>query len=280
MKNFILQIIRSYKGDRISVFSAQASFFIIVSVVPFAAMILSVIGVIMPVFADNFSELIINFVPSTLSGAAEVILKEIEEKSGFHLISISAVTSVWASYKGINGVCTGTEEVFGHRDTSPFITRFFKILWRSFIFSCIIIFSLMLFSIGKWIDLYWANSDTAPAFALKLFVGLRFLLFFVFLTLFFVLFYSAVSGDKKRPFRHIFGSVFASCGWIIFSSLYSLYVSFSSKGSYLYASFGAIVFFMLWIYFCITIVLIGAEINKYIISVDFFKARRYNIKKG
>ena len=280
MKDFILYLIKSYKKDRLSVFSAQASFFIIVSVVPFAAMILSVIGVIMPAFADNFSELVMDLIPTTLSGAAEIILKEIEENSAFHLISIGAITSVWASYKGINGICAGTEEVFGHRDTSPFVKRFFKILWRSFIFSCIIIFSLVLFSIGKWIDLYWASSDTVPTFALLVFVALRFLLFFVFLTLFFVLFYSAVSGEKEKPFRHIPGSVFASCGWIIFSSLYSLYISFSPRGSYLYASFGVIVLFMLWIYFCITIVLIGAEINKYIISVDFFRTRRYNIKKG
>ena len=279
MKSFILYVIRSYKKDRVSIFAAQASFFIIVSAVPFAAMILSVIGVIMPILADNFSELIMKFIPSTLSGTAEAILKEIEEKSGFHLISISALTSIWASYKGINGICTGAEEVFGHRDTSPFIKRFFKILLRSFIFSGIIIISLMLFSAGKWIDLYLAKNDTPPTFALRLFLGLRFLMFFCFLTLLFVIFYSAFSGDKKKPFRHIFGSVFASCGWIIFSSLYSLYVSFSSKGSYLYAGFGAIILFMLWIYFCITIILIGAEINKYLISVDFFETKIYNIKK-
>ena len=154
MKSFILYVIRSYKKDRVSIFAAQASFFIIVSAVPFAAMILSVIGVIMPILADNFSELIMKFIPSTLSSAAEAILKEIEEKSGFHLISISALTSIWASYKGINGICTGAEEVFGHRDTSSFIKRFFKIFLRSFVFSCVIIFSLILFSVGKWIDLY------------------------------------------------------------------------------------------------------------------------------
>ena len=80
MKSFILYVIRSYKKDRVSIFAAQASFFIIVSAVPFAAMILSVIGVIMPLLADNFSELIMRFIPSTLSGTAEAILKENQDK--------------------------------------------------------------------------------------------------------------------------------------------------------------------------------------------------------
>lgn len=61
---------------------------------------------------------------------------------------------------------------------------------------------------------------------------------------------------------HLPGAVFSSLGWILFSYFYSLYIKWFPRSSYVYGSLAAVVFFLLWLYFCMSILLWGAEINK------------------
>ena len=68
---------------------------------------------------------------------------------------------------------------------------------------------------------------------------------------------------KREPFAsHLPGAAAASFGWIVFSKLYSLYFERSGAFSRLYGSLAAVAFFMLWVYFCVMIILLGAEINR------------------
>ena len=49
---------------------------------------------------------------------------------------------------------------------------------------------------------------------------------------------------------------------MLFSYLYSLYVRLFPRASYLYGGLALLIVWMLWLYFCMIIFLIGAEINK------------------
>jgi membrane protein len=66
------------------------------------------------------------------------------------------------------------------------------------------------------------------------------------------------------------GAVIASGGWIAFSAAFSLYVSHSSMT--VYGSLTTIVLSMLWLYICISILFLGAIINKY----TFLKRKEKN----
>ena len=63
---------------------------------------------------------------------------------------------------------------------------------------------------------------------------------------------------------HLPGAAFASGGWILFSYFYSLYIIHFPAVSYLYGSLAALVLMMLWLYICMTILLLGAEVNKHL----------------
>lgn len=58
--------------------------------------------------------------------------------------------------------------------------------------------------------------------------------------------------------------LFATIGWVLFSVIYAYYIANFSNYTVIYGALGAFTLFMLWIYFCILILLIGAEINVFL----------------
>ena len=64
--------------------------------------------------------------------------------------------------------------------------------------------------------------------------------------------------------KQVPGAVIASIGWIIISKIFSIYLSLFKGFSIMYGSLTTIILIMMWVYLCIYIILIGAEINNYI----------------
>ena len=99
------------------------------------------------------------------------------------------------------------------------------------------------------------------------------------LTLFFMFLYKYVPNRKGSLIRELPGALFAAIGWQAFSMLYSLYINHSVRFTAMYGSLGTIVFAMLWLYFCISIVFYGAELNtfieKQIIHMPWFQNKFY-----
>ena len=66
---------------------------------------------------------------------------------------------------------------------------------------------------------------------------------------------------KAGIFGQIPGALVAAVGWLLFSLLFALYVDRFSNYTSLYGGLSAIVVFMLWLYVCMYILLLGGEIN-------------------
>ena len=94
---------------------------------------------------------------------------------------------------------------------------------------------------------------------MEIIINLRVIIFGAVLSVVFALFYSRLA---NTPFKsHLPGGILAAIGWMLFTYFYSLYVSYAISSASIYAEMGTIIFFMLWVYFCVNIILVGAEIN-------------------
>lgn len=98
-------------------------------------------------------------------------------------------------------------------------------------------------------------------------ISFRSLLSLVLLLAVFTLLYTILPKKKQNPWKQIPGAAFATLGWMVFSYGFSIYFEHFSRFSYMYGSLTAIILLMLWLYFCICIVFIGAEINYFLESV-------------
>ena len=83
------------------------------------------------------------------------------------------------------------------------------------------------------------------------------------LAVLFMVLYRFVPNRKVRLFRQAPGALFSAVCWYVFSIVFSLYVEYSPGLINMYGSLTTIVLVMLWLYFCMYIILIGAEINSY-----------------
>ena len=57
------------------------------------------------------------------------------------------------------------------------------------------------------------------------------------------------------------GAAFSAVGWMILSWIFSVYLDIFKGFSSMYGSLTTIVLIMLWLYFCMYILLLGGEVN-------------------
>ena len=57
------------------------------------------------------------------------------------------------------------------------------------------------------------------------------------------------------------GAVFTAFGWTLASFIFSVYMDIFKGFSNMYGSLTTIVLIMLWLYFCMYVMLLGGEIN-------------------
>ena len=226
--------------DKVGIYTAQASFFIILSIFPFILLFFNLIG----------HALFIQ------------VVSEIYEHVSSTAVSITAIAAIWSASKGVLSVMFGLYEIAKiHQKRNYFISRFVSMLY-TIIFTVALASTMVLLVFGN--KLFNLAISLAPWLRQISIVTLmlRYLLVFLLLVLFFSLIYR-LANFKLATFGKVFpGAFFSALGWVVFSYIFSIYVDSFSGMSYMYGSFTAVIVFMLWIYFLIYIMFIGAEINK------------------
>ena len=57
------------------------------------------------------------------------------------------------------------------------------------------------------------------------------------------------------------GAVFTACGWLLMSFVFSVYLDIFTGFTDMYGSLTTIILIMLWLYFCMYVILLGGELN-------------------
>ena len=101
----LIDIIIELANDQVNVYAAQASFFIIISVIPFIILLLSLAKYVIDV------DWIVGWIEQQISGdigqLLQSVLAEVTEKAGISLVSITAISTLWSSSRGVNAVIRG-----------------------------------------------------------------------------------------------------------------------------------------------------------------------------
>lgn len=258
-KTFITAVM----NDNIGIYAAQASFFIVISAVPFIMLLLTLVKFFVPMDRVTVLEMINRFAPETVGNFLTTITNELFSKtSTAPIISITAVSTLWIASKGVMALYLGINNVFKpQKMPNYFYSRFVSILY-TLIFIAALLLTIIVFGFGSKIEDFLSVRFPFVGAIVSFLLNIRILLFIIMLTLVFALFYSFLPRAKKGFKYQIPGALCAAAGWILFSFVYSIYIEYFSNYSYVYGSLAAIVFLMLWLYFCMNILLYGAEINK------------------
>jgi len=93
----------------------------------------------------------------------------------------------------------------------------------------------------------------------------------------FWVFYASLT-SKKIKFRSAFpGALFTTVLWFIISKIFSLYFNEISNFPVVLGSAGGIFVFLIWIYWCSIIILVGAILNYRFSLLRDYQANRKNV---
>lgn len=263
-----IKLLNKINNDRIGIYAGQATFFMVLSIFPIIMLLLNVISkttLIPNYIIPNYIEM---HMPPSIQGYLLSVIEEFQRASSGTMISISALLAIWSASKGAMAVILGLRLVLNSdKTTNWFIIRIVSVL-STIILLLSLIFSLILLVFGN--SIFWKAASELPFLYnfSKLYTVVRYFSVLFILTLFFALIFKIGANRTLKYTDMIPGAMFTTIGWMIFSFLFSIYVENFSNFSYMYGSIAAIIIIMMWLYFCMYILFIGAEVNIIIYECD------------
>ena len=255
------------KRDNIGAFAAQAAFFIIMSAIPFLMVFTSLLQYT-NISQEYVTDLLCRAMPKYIEPILQPILNEVYSRS-VGIISITAIIALWAAGKALQYMTAGLNVLNGIDETRNwFVVRFWSIVYTVvFIFAIIIVLILMVFTeyiqglldqaFGVW-GLLVAIVSVRPL--------IRGLVVFAVLTGLFVWLFTQLPNKKVKALSQSPGALLCALIWYVFSIFLSIYVNFYN-GFSIYGSMSTIVLMMFWLYSCMYIMFMCAEVNVFFAEV-------------
>lgn len=253
--------LREISRDRVSTYAAEAAFFTFLSFLPFLMVGLSIVHLTPLTEADVLRE-VTAILPDAIDALAVVIISEVYAKSTT-ILSISAIVAIWSASRGIMALRNGLNSVYDVKETRNYFLERFRAMAYVICFVAILLIVLALLVFGNGIQHFFEKNFPALLefhFPIRL---IRSVVTLVLLTLFFAVMYKFLPNRKAKLKKQWKGAVFSSLGWFLYSYGFSFYISHFSKISYTYGSLSTIIITMLWLYFCMYILFLGAEVNAF-----------------
>jgi membrane protein len=278
--NLIKFFARKIKDEHISAFSAQAAFFIIISFFPFIMLLLSMIRFTQLEKSDML-KLITQIFPTAVIPLMVTIIDQIyHTATSSTLIPLTAITALWSAGKGFLAIMRGLNAVYDIDETRQYIHLRIIATFYTLAFAVTIILTMGLFVFGN--RLFVWIKQKLPAFldTALVIISLRTILGFVVLIAFFLIIYAVIPNRKVKIMSELPGAMMCAAGWMGFSYAFSYYIDHFSNYSSMYGSLTAVVLFMLWMYFLMYILFIGAEFNLLFDNNDFKQRIKDLFHKG
>lgn len=256
IRSFLIKL----RDDSISAFASQAAFFIILSFFPFVMFLLTLLNYL-PVSAEDLRTLVTEIFPDTVSRVMNTVFAELAVKSSGTVLSVTVIAALWSASRGMLALVRGLNAVYGHKETrNYFLIRGVSMLYTVG-FAALLILTLILLVFGNRLyELVIRRFPLFGDFALII-MSLRTLVTMAVLTVFFLLLYLVIPNRKSTLLRELPGAVLSAGGWLGFSFLFSFYINNMNGYTYTYGSLTTLAVCMLWLYFCMYILFLGAEIN-------------------
>ena len=262
----IMDAAKIVKQMHIPLHAAYAAYFIVLAVFPALVLILSVLRYT-GMEVRGLVELLDDILPSTMAEGAEELIYSTYRNSSGAMVGVSAVTALWSASRGIYGLLTGLNAVYGVSENRGYIyTRSISVGY-TFVFILILLLTLVLHVFGNSIINLMRQVDNPVVIFFIDLIDLRFFLLLFLQSLVFTLMFMVLPNKRRSRFMESLpGGVLSSLGWLVFSDIYSIYVENFSKYSTIYGSVYGIAITMLWLYCCMSILFYGGALNRYLMD--------------
>lgn len=266
MKQFNM-ILKNSGDDHISEYSAQCSYYTILSFIPFVILLITLIQYT-NIQQQTLFDAISKIIPSSMNEFVIGIVREVYSKS-IGTISVSIIFTLWSAGKGLFALTKGLHSVYNTGEDSGKSVIYLRImaLIETVIFIVLIMLGMVLLVFGNSLkslmQQHFGALENFSTFS-QVVTELGFILatFIIFLFL-----YRFMPKHKVTFKSQIPGAIFGALSLNIISFVFSKYLDIFKGFSITYGSLTTLMLIMMWTYSCFYSLFLGAELNKTIKNI-------------
>ena len=214
-----------------------------------------------PVTKADVMTAVVQVFPTTVDSLIVSIVNQVYNQST-SVIPITIIVALWSAGKGVLAVTTGLNCVYKCPETRNYVYLRLRATIYTVMFIVVIIMLLLLSVFGNSLSLFISSHIAILKPVADWLMDKRIIISPIVLVGFSLLLYKFLPNRKDSFKNQIPGAVFTAIAWMALSWIFSVYLDVFRGFSNMYGSLTTIVLIMLWLYFCMYSILLGAVINK------------------
>ncbi len=255
----IEKIIEKIAKDHVSAYAAQSAFFMMLSLVPIILLLMTLVRYT-PITQADIMEAAYDLFPKTISTTIIAIVDEVYSQTGT-AISITLLVAIWSAGKGVLAISNGLNSIRGLTETRNYLFLRIRAAAYTILFLVAIVLSLVLLGFGNSISLLVNQYVPVFQYITDFIIEIRTITTILVLIIASTCIYLFLPNKRGKLKYQLPGAIFSAVGWTFASFLFSIYMDIFKGFSNLYGSLTTIILIMLWLYFCMYVMLLGGEIN-------------------
>ena len=286
--DFFSPFIKKLNDDNIFAISGQSAFFLMLALVPFAMFVVSILQnlhipvseldkIFRLVFNEEFSSNISNYLSNVDAGSVSVSL-------------ITVIVTLWSAAKGIHAITNGLNRIHVAFESRNWFLLRLRSMGYTLVFFLVLLVTMTTVVFGDSINRMVSPHLKYFPFVLALVYYLRYVIVFLYMILMFAMIYRNIPNLSRKE-RKVYGmrcqlpgAVFSAVSWVALAWGIGIYVN-DFNGYSIYGGLTRIAVLMVWLYFCMVCLMLGAEFNFVFhekidrVTGRFFHPRKYSAKK-
>lgn len=268
----IMRILDRAAQSHVGAYAAQSAFFFVLSLIPIILLLMTMVQYT-PLTKGDVMKAVTEVFPKTVTPFLISIINEVYSQSKA-IIPVTILVALWSAGRGVLAITSGLNCIYQSKETRNYVYLRLRSSIYTLLFLLVIISCLLLAVFGNRISIFVEMNVPVLQKAVEFLIRIRTSLTVGVMMLFCMLLYRFLPDVKiKTKWKHqIPGSVCSAIGWQIISLIFSVYLDIFEGFSTMYGSLTTIVLVMLWLYFCMYMILFGGVINITIFKDNLDKA--------
>ncbi len=265
--NLILETVKVYADNEMSVYAGYATLHILMAMVPLMTLVIGLVNILPDVSLQHLETVLNDLLPDIeeVNALIHGIISNVNRQAGTLAISLSAIATLWSASTGVNALQAGLCKISG--SSGSFIKRRAMALLYTLIFIALIpallIFRVLRGSIEDLIGAVnrWLN---IPDIAGRLLAFMEYsgLITAIVMAVVVLLAYTYLRGDRQKLRYQLPGTLFTTVLWLVFSRLFEIFIQRFWQASSLYGSLAAMFLAAMWLKAIVMIFFYGASLNE------------------
>ena len=270
-KELILGTIAVFNKNKMSVYSGNATLFIITAAFPFIMLIISVVNLLPGYSPKDVLALLFQIMPDLepIRSLLESMVINLKEQSGGLLASAAAVTTLWSASVGVSAIQKGLNQLDPDGRESGVRTIVKRLLFTVILIVLIpalLMFEMLGSSLEEIINAILDKLNLDRLEIIKSTIASVFqissVLVIIFALLAILLIYAYLPVTRSTMKSCFPGALLTLVCGGVFTELFAIFIPKIYKASNLYGSLAALFLLLLWLRFVIMILFAGAALNR------------------